>query len=41
MIFSDLLGALIKINKRFRKMTNDGEFIGVMEHLLDNTQTEV
>jgi len=41
MIFSDLLGTSRKINKRLCKMENNGEFIGVMEHLLENTQADV
>jgi len=41
MIFSDLLGASRKINERLRKMANDGEFIGMLDHLLDNAQVEV
>jgi len=41
MIFSDLFGAFRKINKKLWKMANDGKFIGVMEHFLENTQAEV
>jgi len=41
MIFSDILGALRKIKERLRKMANDGEFIGMLNHLLDNAQAEV
>jgi len=39
-VFSNLLGALQKISKRLRKMANK-DFIGIMEHLIDNTQAEV
>jgi len=41
MIFSNLLGALRKIAKKLRKMANDKEFIGMLDHLLDNAQAEV
>jgi len=41
MVFSDLLGALRKIAKRLWNMTNDGEFVGMLDHLLDNAHAEV
>jgi len=41
MIFSNLLGALRKIAEKLRKMANDEEFIGMLDHLLDNAQAKV
>jgi len=41
MVFSDPLEALQNIGKIFWQMKNDGEFIGIMEHLIDNAQAEV
>jgi len=32
---------LRKNNKKLQKMANNGEFIGVMEYFLENTQAEI
>jgi len=40
-VFSNLLGALRKIAEILQNMANDEEFVGMLDHLLDNVQTEV
>jgi len=39
--FSDLLWTLRKNIKQLRKMEINGEYVGVMEHFILNTQAEV
>jgi len=41
LVFSDLFQAMSKIIKLFQNMANDGEFVGVMDNLLAEFQTEV
>jgi len=40
-VFSNLLEALGKIAKLLQNMANDGEFVGMLDQLLANTQFEV
>jgi len=40
-VFSDLLGALEEIAEILRSMANDGDFVGMLDHLFANAQTEV
>jgi len=37
-VFLDLFGALEKIAEILRNMANDGEFVGMLNHLLANAQ---
>jgi len=40
-VFSDLLGALGESAKILRNMTNDGEFVGMLDHLIAKAQPKV